>query len=101
MANALVQVRVDENLKQEAGKLFEQLGIDIPTAFRIFLKKSVQEGGLPFDMKVNEPYRASAGWQAVLEAGKQAAENGISQMTMEEINAEIALARQEKREGNS
>ncbi|MEE0885436.1 MAG: type II toxin-antitoxin system RelB/DinJ family antitoxin [Treponema sp.] len=32
--------------------IFEQLGLDLPTAFRIFLKKSVEERGIPFSMRV-------------------------------------------------
>ena len=43
MASTLVQIRVDEDLKNEATSIFEQLGLDLPTAFRIFLKKSVEE----------------------------------------------------------
>ena len=52
MASTLVQIRVDEDLKNEATSIFEQLGLDLPTAFRIFLKKSVEERGIPFSMRV-------------------------------------------------
>lgn len=43
MASKLVQIRVDKDLKNEATSIFEQIGLDLPTAFRIFLKKSVEE----------------------------------------------------------
>ena len=52
MASTLVQIRVDEDLKNEAVSIFERLGLDLPTAFRSFLKKSVEERGIPFSMKV-------------------------------------------------
>ena len=50
---AILQVRVDQKLKDDASKVYEELGIDLSTAIRIFLKKSVESDGLPFDMKVN------------------------------------------------
>jgi len=58
MASTLVQIRVDEDLKNEATSIFEQLGLDLPTAFRIFLKKSVEERGIPFSMRVNSEKKA-------------------------------------------
>lgn len=48
--NALIQVRVDEILKQDADALFSDLGLDTPTAIRIFLKQSLKHHGLPFDV---------------------------------------------------
>jgi DNA-damage-inducible protein J len=56
MANALIQVRIDETLKREASDLFEDLGLDIPTALRIFLKKAVATGGMPFEMRTDPFY---------------------------------------------
>ena len=35
MATTVLQVRMDEDLKNEASELFEKLGLDIPTAIRI------------------------------------------------------------------
>jgi len=48
--NSLIQVRVDENLKNEADNLFTDLGLDTPTAIRIFLKQSIRQHGLPFQV---------------------------------------------------
>ena len=43
MTTSLLQVRVEDSLKDEAAKLFENLGIDTPTAVRMFLKRAVIE----------------------------------------------------------
>ena len=62
MATTVLQVRMDEDLKNEASELFEKLGLDIPTAIRIFFKRAVTEKGIPFE--VREPtavYNASSG----------------------------------------
>lgn len=48
--NALIQVRVDNELKREADELFTDLGFDTPTAIRIFLKHAVMRRGLPFEV---------------------------------------------------
>lgn len=50
MANSVIQVRVDDELRQEATEIFEELGIDMSTAVRMFLKRTVKEKGLPFPM---------------------------------------------------
>lgn len=43
-----VQIRVDTKLKNEAEKTLNKIGLDLPTAFRIFLNKINVSGGIPF-----------------------------------------------------
>ena len=47
-----IQLRVDDLLKSAADDLFARLGLDTSTAIRIFLTMSVENGGLPFDVKI-------------------------------------------------
>ena len=62
MATSLLQVRVDDSLKDEAAQVFENLGIDISTAVRMFLKRAVMENGIPFRMTLpKSPYNAEIG----------------------------------------
>ena len=97
MASTLVQIRVDEDLKNEATSIFEQLGLDLPTAFRIFLKKSVEERGIPFSMRVNSEKKALKQVNNILKmANKEAKKNKIQNLTLDEINAEISAYRKEK-----
>ncbi|MEE0885900.1 MAG: type II toxin-antitoxin system RelB/DinJ family antitoxin [Treponema sp.] len=97
MASTLVQIRVDEDLKNEATSIFEQLGLDLPTAFRIFLKKSVEERGIPFSMRVNSEKKALKQANNILKmANKEAKKNKIQNLTLDEINAEIRAYRKEK-----
>ena len=37
----LVQVRVDEALKDKVTHIYDYYGLDLPTAIRIFMKKTV------------------------------------------------------------
>lgn len=50
-----VQIRVDTKLKNDAEKTLGKLGIDLPTAFRIFLNKVNITGGIPFPVN-NDSY---------------------------------------------
>lgn len=50
------------------------------------------ENGIPFSMKL-EPKPENKGLQAMKEASRIAAENGIADLSLDEINAEIAAAR--------
>lgn len=52
MVKRNVQVRVDENLKVSADKIFEELGFTTTQAIKIFLKASLRHRGLPFELKL-------------------------------------------------
>ena len=47
-----IQIRVDENLKRDADLVFDDLGLDTPTAIRLFLTEVVSTQSIPFDLKV-------------------------------------------------
>ena len=97
MATSLLQVRIDDTLKNQASQVFENLGIDISTAVRMFLKRSVLDNGIPFRMTLpKEPYSAERGYRAMKEISESAKQNGLSEMTLEEINAEIEASRKER-----
>ena len=94
---ATLQIKVEESLKDEAAKLFERLGIDTSTAVRIFLKRSVMENGLPFRMTMpKEEYNAERGYRAMQEISDGASKNGLADMSLDEINAEIDSYRKER-----
>ena len=38
-----IQIRIDDELKEEAVKLFNELGLDLSTAIRLFLKQSIDD----------------------------------------------------------
>jgi addiction module RelB/DinJ family antitoxin len=45
---SLIQVRVETELKRQVEELFAELGIDAPSAIRLFLKQAVAKNGIPF-----------------------------------------------------
>ena len=59
MANANgfthIRVRVDIDIKNEAQKLFSELGMDITTAINIFLRQAIRKNGIPFEITNEKP----------------------------------------------
>ena len=92
MASALVQFRTEDIEKIKAMNICKQLGIDLPTYMRMCISRLIQENGIPFSMKLQDQSESSA-LSAMKAASRIAEEYGISDMTLEEINTEIAEAR--------
>ena len=98
MATDILQVRVDERLHAQAASIYEDLGMDIQTAVRIFLKKTVRENGIPFELTLNDrrDSKIESGIRAIAHMQDAAEKAGLSGMSLDEINAEIAAVRAER-----
>lgn len=48
----LLQLRIDEDLKNDADDLFKKLGLTTNDAIKIFLSQSVLEQKIPFEIKL-------------------------------------------------
>lgn len=46
---------MDTELKKQADALFNALGMNLSTAFNIFVRQSLREGGIPFEIKLENP----------------------------------------------
>lgn len=92
----LIQFRADKTLKQEVSEIYERLGMDLPTAFRMFMAKSKLVKGLPFEATLPEQTitRAEAK-NAFYELRRQASD--VPEMSLDEINAEILATRAERK----
>ncbi|WP_405379243.1 type II toxin-antitoxin system RelB/DinJ family antitoxin [Phascolarctobacterium sp.] len=96
MATTMVQVRVDSELRKQAAEICDNLGIDLPTAIRIFMKRTVMENGIPFSMKLPKVSAQEQCAVSALHALSEAAQkNGTADLSLEEINAEIDACRKE------
>lgn len=97
MNQALLQVRVDRGLKEQTSAIFDAIGIDLPTAIRMFLKRTVMVGGLPFEGKLimhdNAARSAFASMRQKVEAAQP------EEPTIEEINEYISSVRQNRNLG--
>jgi DNA-damage-inducible protein J len=50
-----MSIRMDAELKKQAEKLFSELGMNMTTAFNIFLRQSVRQQRIPFDVALETP----------------------------------------------
>lgn len=92
----LIQFSADKELKQEVTEIYEQLGMDLPTAFRMFMARSKMMGGLPFAAILpDKAITRTEAKNAFHELRKQAAD--VPEMSLDEINAEISAARIERK----
>ena len=92
---AVLQVRLDDELKNQAAAIYNELGMDLSTAIRMFLKKSIIAGGIPFETKIDKiTLNAITSIENMRTISEQ---NGNSEMSLDEINKEIKLARQERK----
>lgn len=78
MAQTSVNIRMDTATKKSAEELFAQLGMNMTTAFNIFVRQSLRVGGIPFNIttKTGEgfynPYN-----QRLLREAKERMDKGI------------------------
>ncbi|MCD8074702.1 MAG: type II toxin-antitoxin system RelB/DinJ family antitoxin [Lachnospiraceae bacterium] len=61
-----ISIRMDADLKAQAETLFNELGMNLTTAFNIFVRQSLREGGIPFKISLNQPNQETIA--AMLEA---------------------------------
>lgn len=50
-----ISIRMDAELKAQAEALYEKLGMNLSTAFNIFVRQCLREGGIPFEITTNVP----------------------------------------------
>ena len=48
-----IAIRVDDKLKEEATAVYKELGLDMTTAVKLFLRQSVLTRSIPFDLKLD------------------------------------------------
>lgn len=54
MGTKNIQLRLDDGLKQNAASVLAELGLDVPTALRLFLRKVVITRSIPFRISSGE-----------------------------------------------
>lgn len=73
--SANINIRMDPELKAQADALFGELGMSLSTAFNIFVRQSLREGGIPFEISLNQPNKETIA--AMLEAERIAKDPSV------------------------
>lgn len=99
MKTETLNIYIDESLKREFEQVCEELGISPAAAIDSFIRTTVKERKIPFDIEMGkEPDNdlSEAGREIFELLRKQARENDLPEMTMEEIDEEISKCRHNK-----
>lgn len=72
---ANISIRMDTDLKAQAEALFNELGMNLTTAFNIFVRQSLREVGIPFSVKLEQPNKETIA--AMLEAERIAKDPSV------------------------
>ncbi len=83
-----ISIRMDTELKAQADALFTELGMNLSTAFNIFVRQSLRKGRIPFDVSLNKPNKETVA--AMLEAERVAREPSVKGCTdLDELFADL------------
>lgn len=84
MAQTLVNIRMDEDLKRDFDKVCNELGMSMTTAITIFAKKMSREHRIPFEVSAN-PFYSEKNLKALAESLDQLNSGKIVIKTMDEL----------------
>ena len=81
MKSASVNVRINENIKQHAESILEDLGISRAVAIDLFYRQIILHKGLPFGLKLNTPPLSTSDFspselEDILSRGVEESNNG-------------------------
>ena len=90
MESTNLNIRTDKEIKKQAEKIFDALGLNMTTAINIFLRQTVRENGIPFQVKLNVPNQITV--TAIKEGRELAKDTTISGYTdMEDLKAALEI----------
>ena len=105
MATTNITVRVDLETKRDFDVFCENVGINATAAINMFIKAVLRTRELPFIVTdLNEHDKRlfkTLAVQSIKNMREVSAANGNSEMTLDEINAEIEVSRKESRDNNA
>ena len=96
MAQSAVTVRIDSEIKSQFDELCEQFGMSANTAFNIFVKAVIRSRSIPFTIRGSRVETPNA-LDLFMQQRRAAEASQEPEMTLDEINAEIRAAREERR----
>ena len=97
MAQTAFTVRMDADVKKRFDELCKDFGMSSNTAFNMFARAVIKSERIPFNIESEEQAFIERARRIKEQIRAQAIQNGTADMSMDEINEEIRLARQERR----
>ena len=84
MAQTLINIRIDEDVKKNMEETCKELGITISAAFNIFARKMCREKRIPFEVSV-DPFYSETNIKVLAESLRQLEKGEVITRTMEQL----------------
>lgn len=70
MTTTNLNIKTDKSVKEKSEHIFSELGLNMTTAVNMFLRASIRENGIPFELKIEKPNKTTI---AAIEEGRRIA----------------------------
>ena len=70
-----LNIRTEKDIKEKSDKIFSELGLTMTTAINMFLRATIRENGIPFELKLEIPNEQTKA--ALIEGDKIAYDKNI------------------------
>jgi DNA-damage-inducible protein J len=87
MANTTnLNIRIDKDLKEQAERFFGELGLNMTTAINLFVRQSLRQGKIPFEISLsNDPFYSTSNIKALRKSLTELNDGKIVSKTTEEL----------------
>ncbi|MDR0472238.1 MAG: type II toxin-antitoxin system RelB/DinJ family antitoxin [Treponema sp.] len=76
---AQINIRMDDELKTRADNIFEELGLNMTTAFTMFVRQTIRQGGIPFEITTKtDPFFNTENMKILYRSIKEANEGKLT-----------------------
>ena len=76
---AQINIRIDDELKTLADNLFEELGLNMTTAFTMFIRQTLRQGGIPFEITTKtDPFYSIENMNVLRQSIKEAEDGKLT-----------------------
>ena len=83
-----LNIRIDRELKEKAEAFFSELGLNMSSAFNIFVRQSLRQGKIPFELSLAaDPFYSSANMAVLRKSIQEAYEGKLVVKTLDELRA--------------
>lgn len=86
MSTTTINIRIDEDLKNQSEMILEDMGLNMTTAFKIFLKEVIRSNSIPFKIKA-DPFYSESNQRVLKQSIKQFDNGEVVVKTMDELRS--------------
>jgi DNA-damage-inducible protein J len=79
-----LDILVNRDLKERAEQVFEDMGMDLSTAFNLFMRQTLRQGKIPFEIYA-DPFYSDSNMRALERSIEQERKGKVVVKTMEEL----------------